>query len=637
MKTIHALLCIAALSLAPRPSQAAERLCAHCSPDGDDNGPGTFERPLKTLAAARDRIRAARRERGSLPEGGAAILLRGGRYAVSETLELTREDSGEEGRPLLIAACDGERPVLDGAAPATGWRRHDGDILVADVRTLLPDEPQRLAPWGYGIQDDGFAYPDLYENGRAMELARHPNAGYAKILSIDVTNRLISTELGDLSAWRGEHDVLAQGYWKNYWSDRVVRVTEILPADGAFRIDLPALGTRPRVGRRCRLVNALAALDEPGEWYFDRTNRLIYAWPRGPRPVFAISRHEKAFIALKGVSNVVLRGIVFEGGRGGAVSMEDCSDTVFEGNVVRNFGRSGVHASGRRLLFADNVFHTFGGGALSVKGGSRKTLEASEIVVRNNEFSDIERRWRTYRPAVHADGVGITIARNHFHDAPSSAIRLEGNDHLVASNLVEDCVLESDDQGAIDIYANPTYAGNRIIGNVWRRIGRGGPMMHAGQAAVRLDDFISGVEISGNRFVDCGHWKVFGAVQINGGRHNTVVSNLFEKCRKNVSNQKRSDAKWRARLSDTSCRVGRNLAAAHVDRPPYSERYPDLKNILDWRGNTITNNWTGPLPYVPHPVPQDADAGPVRTALLETARRNDGAAYPPAGACDSRL
>ena len=636
MKTRHVLECIAALSLLSCPSQAAERLCVYCSPNGDDNGPGTFERPLRSLTAARDRIRAARRERGDLPEGGAAILLRGGRYAVSETLELTKEDSGEEGRPMLIAACDGERPTLDGAVPVTGWRQHGGSILVADVRTLLPDEPERLAPWGYGIRDNGFAYPDLYENGHAMELARHPNAGYAKILSVDVTNRLVSAELGDLSAWRGEHDVLAQGYWKNYWSDRVVRVTDICPTGGAFRIDLPALGTRPRVGRRCRLINALAALDEPGEWYFDRKNRLVYAWPRDARPSFAISRQARAFISLNGVSNIVLRGIVFEGGRGGAVSMAGCSDVSFTGNVVRNFGRGGVRASGRRLLFADNVFHTFGGGALSVRGGSRKTLEASGIVVRNNEFSDIERRWRTYRPAVHADGVGITIARNHFHDTPSSAIRLEGNDHLVASNLVEDCVLESDDQGAVDIYANPTYAGNRIVGNVWRRIGRGGPMMHAGQAAVRLDDFISGVEISGNRFVDCGHWKVFGAVQINGGRHNVVVSNLFEKCRKAVSNQRRSDAKWRARLSDTSGQIGRNLAAAHVDRPPFSERYPDLRNILDWRGNTITNNWIGAQPSLPRPVPQDADIGPVRTALLELARRNDGTAYPADGACDSR-
>ena len=630
MKTDIMLVSIASSALLVWPSPAAERLCVYCSPGGDDGAPGTFERPLRTLTAARDRMRAARRERGSLPDGGAAIFLRGGRYKVQETLKLTQEDSGEEGKPVWIAACDGERPVLDGAEPVTGWQNHGGGILVADVRALLPDEPQRLAPWGYGIQDDGFAYPDLYENGCAMEPARHPNAGYAKILSIDTTNWWISAELGDLSAWRREGDVLAQGYWKNYWSDRVVRVTDICPTGQAFRIDLPALGTRPRVGRRCRLINALAALDEPGEWHFDRAGGLLYAWPRGTRPSFAISRYPRPFVAMDGVSHVGIRGIVFEGGRGGAVAMTGCSDVSFTGNVVRNFGRGGVTASGRRLLVAGNVFHTFGGGALSVRGGNRKTLEPSGIVVRNNEFSDIERRWRTYRPAVHADGVRITIARNHFHDTPSSAIRLEGNDHLVASNLVEDCVLESDDQGAVDIYANPTYAGIRIVGNVWRRIGRGGPMMHAGQAAVRLDDFISGVVISGNRFVDCGHWKVFGAVQINGGRHNVVVSNLFERCRKAVSNQKRSDAKWRARLSDTSGRVGRNLAAAHVDRPPFSERYPDLKNILDWRGNTITNNWIGAQPSLPHPVPQDSDVGPFGGKLLELARRNDAPGYPDA-------
>ena len=600
----------------------AERLYVHCSPSGDDGAAGSLEAPVRTLLVARDRLRALRKEAGSLPEGGAAILLHGGRYEVSGTLELSAEDSGEEGRPVWIAAWGDETPVLDGAASVSGWHSHGKGILVADVGKQLYDEPDGLAPWGYAIKDGGFAYPDLYEDGKAMELARHPNRGYAKILSLDLTNGWVAADFGDLSAWSGARGVLAQGYWKNYWSDRVVRVTDINAADCRFRIDLPALGTTPRIGRRCRLVNALAALDEPGEWYFDRQDRRIYAWPRGRSPSFKISMFRSPFIAMNGVSNFGFRGIVFEGGRGSAVVMTGCRNVSFTGNVVRNFGRGGVKASGRHLLFSGNVFHTFGGGALKVVGGSRRTLEASGIVVSNNEFSDIERRWRTYHPAVQAEGVGVSIVRNSFRDAPSSAIRLEGNDHLVASNLVEDCVLESDDQGAVDIYANPTYAGIRIVGNVWRRIGRGGPMMHAGQAAVRLDDFISGVEVSGNRFIDCGHWKVFGAVQINGGRHNVVVSNLFEKCRKAVSNQKRTDAQWCKRLTGDGP-IGKMLAAAHVDRPPFSERYPDLKNILEWRGNTIANNWTGPLPQLPHPVPADEDVGPFGGALLERARQKD--------------
>ena len=75
-----------------------------------------------------------------------------------------------------------------------------------------------------------------------------------------------------------------------------------------------------------------------------------------------------------------------------------------------------------------------------------------------------------------------------------------------------------------------------------------------------------------------------------------------------------------ARLAHSEAALGGALSRLLVT----VERYPDLKNILDWRGNTITNNWIGAQPSIPHPVPHDSDVGPARTARLETARRNDG-------------
>ncbi|MBQ6915379.1 MAG: hypothetical protein IJQ65_06630 [Kiritimatiellae bacterium] len=61
MNIRHVVKSIAAFALLACPSQAAERLCVYCSPEGDDADPGTFVRPLRTLTAARDRIRAAKR------------------------------------------------------------------------------------------------------------------------------------------------------------------------------------------------------------------------------------------------------------------------------------------------------------------------------------------------------------------------------------------------------------------------------------------------------------------------------------------------------------------------------------------------------------------------------------------------
>ena len=63
------------------------------SPDGDDSYPGTQAYPLKTLNKARDVVRTMT---DSMTDD-LIVYLRGGTYPLSETFELTSEDSGKNG------------------------------------------------------------------------------------------------------------------------------------------------------------------------------------------------------------------------------------------------------------------------------------------------------------------------------------------------------------------------------------------------------------------------------------------------------------------------------------------------------------------------------------------------------------
>jgi hypothetical protein len=135
----------------------------------------------------------------------------------------------------------------------------------------------------------------------------------------------------------------------------------------------------------------------------------------------------------------------------------NCGDFHFTGNVVRDFGGEGVVLeNARNASVRGNVLRGFGLGALRISGGDRKTLTASGVVVSDNDISWVERWKRTYAPGLHLSGCGTEGTHNHFHDMLSSAMRIEGNDHHVVSNIVERVVTESDDQGGIDIYANPS-------------------------------------------------------------------------------------------------------------------------------------------------------------------------------------
>ncbi|MCS6858684.1 MAG: right-handed parallel beta-helix repeat-containing protein, partial [Abditibacteriales bacterium] len=197
--------------------------------------------------------------------------------------------------------------------------------------------------------------------------------------------------------------------------------------------------------------------------------------------------------------------------------------------------------------------------------------------VENCHVYDFSRWDRTYTPAVWTDGVGTRIAHNLFHDSPGHALRLEGNDHLVEFNEIHDVVYETDDQGALDMFYNPTYRGVIIRYNFWHHIGDGRDQKM--RAGVRLDDAICGVLIYGNVFYRCGE-GYFGGVQIHGGKDNVVDNNLFIDCKYAVSFSPWGAERWRQYLQSPD---GVNATTKTVDihSPPYSTRYPALARLAE--------------------------------------------------------
>jgi len=186
---------------------------------------------------------------------------------------------------------------------------------------------------------------------------------------------------------------------------------------------------------------------------------------------------------------------------------------------------------------------------------------------------------------VQLEGVGNRVAHNLFYDCPSSAMRIEGNDHLIEFNQVQDAVLESDDQGAMELFANPTYRGVVFRHNLFRRIGSVTPKkLVAGQAAIRFDDAISGMLVYGNVFERAANGN-FGAIQMNSGRDNIIDNNLFLGCAQGISGgYYPSNGVW------TQLRAGQKSPAI-ITSELYRKRYPLIATMLDEPGmNSVWRN-----------------------------------------------
>jgi hypothetical protein len=572
------------------PTPAVELFVA---PNGSDEAPGSAARPLRTLGGAVEAVRALRR-RGPLPKGGVAVTFASGTYRVASTVELGAPDSGTPTAPVVYRAAPGASVLFVGGArlsapgPVT-----DPDLLaripeaarskavLLDLRGSGVEDPGKLTPTGVGAVPSPM--PELFWNGRPLTLARWPNTGWLK------TGAVVEERNGAggftfafaserLARWASEPDAWLLGYWGWLWADGGVRAAAFDSARGTI-----ATAHQSSYGARADMLwfimNALCELDAPGEWHLDARRGVAVVYPPDARPaVVEYPVLEGAFVRMKGVSHVRFERLGFELGRWNAIEIEGGSGVLVAGCRIGRMRGAAVTiegGTGHGVFGCD--LHTLGRHGVSVKGGDRKTLTPSGHFVENCRIRDFSRIDRTYTPAVYAEGVAIRIAHNLITDSPGHAMRIEGNDHVIEYNDVRRVVTETDDQGALDMWYNPTYRGVIIRYNNWADIGtRADDRMRAG---IRLDDAICGVLIYGNRFVRAAD-GLFGGVQIHGGKENEVVNNLFVDCRYGVSFSRWGADRWRQYTSSDAF-VQATTTAVDISAPPYSERYPALAGLRE--------------------------------------------------------
>ena len=596
----------------PRPQPGLE---LYVAPDGTDTNSGTRRQPFATLERARSEIRA-RRQRGDLPAGGVHVVVRGGQYRVMRTFKLEAQDSGSEVAPVVYRAAKGERPTFSGGVRL----RHFSPVRDEAVLARLPGEVRsrvvQVDLAGHGVTNvwpltlGGFAsgrgfksHPvmELYCDGRPLPLARSP--GWVNIAEVGEPEKeklhgsvgskpgRFSYEGGRPARWAGEPDLWLYGYYFYNWADSYEKVAAIDPAKREITLAPPYHTYGYSKGQHFYAVNALSELDQPGEWFLDSgRGRICFLPPSDTsRAVLELSVANILFLELKNVSHVAFEGFTWELGCTDGVLISGGTNCLLAGCTVRRFSGNGVAVSGgmgHGILSCD--IHTLGRGGVVLDGGDRKTLARSGHFVENCHIHDLSRIDRTYTPAVLCSGVGQRIAHNWFHDIPSSALRVNGNDHLVEFNEVNRVVLESDDQGGVDMWGDPTFLGNVYRHNYFHHIGNWRNPEQSpdcGQAGIRLDDAISGVLIYGNVFYRCAAGKVgFGGVQIHGGKDNVLDNNVFADCRWAISFGPWPAAHWAGFTKGP-----RNSPA--IDPALYTARYPAMARLdTDLNVNWLCRN-----------------------------------------------
>ena len=613
------------------------------------------------MERARAAVHSLKQDAG-LPPDGVTVWIHGGEYAMGSTFELGPDDGGEPNRPVVFRTVEGKEVRLVGgrSLPAKAFQPVSApeifQRLDAAARPhVLRADLRALGITNYGTFPDQFSgaasVPELFCNDQRMTLARWPNDDWAEFSKVIESGPApwrnhasdkpgAFTYDGDRPArWLSAPAAWLQGYWCFDWSSETIRVQNI--DTNEHRITLAkqhhyGLGSGNRGPRRFFAVNLLEELDHPGEYFIDRDSGGLFFWPpsslRGARVV--LSTLTQPVIALRNVSHVTLRGLTVEACAGNGIEIKGGRNDSIVACRVRNTGMDGVVVEGgtQHRVVACDIFDT-GTAGLKIGGGDRKTLTPSGHEAVNNHIHDVSRRQRTHAYHVHLDGVGVRLAHNLLNDGPHQAIGLAGNDHLIEFNEIHHTGMETDDCGSFYMGRNPSERGSAQRYNFWHHIGS---TRSHGSCAVYFDDGAGGQTVFGNIFYRAAGGS-FGAVFSHGGHDNTVRNCIFIECPLALGSAPWNDKMWKEYLTGELWQE-KLLKDVDITKPPYADRYPELKSFMEFAGeprrnharaNLIVNcravqtgNWD-----VTDGLVTDSDPGFVNAAKLDFRLRNDSAAF----------
>lgn len=586
------------MALAAACAVAAQGVVYWVDPAAAKGGDGSVERPFAGPHEVLEGLRA-KRAAGELKGQQTEVLFKSGNYKLDKTITFKSEDSGSDWAPVVwrslekhgarflcgdVVANERFKPVEDEAALKRLPESARGKVLVADVSA----EVGELKPWPKHIKNRNYPAPHIFINGKFGTLARWPNEkdGYAMFSKPWGYGFQELQHRGH--RWNIDEGVWISGYFAWDWWYETVKVRRFEAKPHVIHFDAkPVYSVRKETPwgfkkRRYCAINVFEELDDPGEWYLDRTKKLLYVYP----PEGIAREKLEIVIATKGahmcvkpgdkLNHFVLDGFSFETTAwdssrfgGDNIRLFDCR--------FKNIAKTGLILWGDSNIVRNCEFSGIGLAAIEIGGGSRKTLTPANSVVEGCDIHDFGRFQKCYAAGVNMKGCGITVRGNTIYDAPHSAIFYNANDCVIEYNNIHDVLKETEDAGAVYTGRDWTTQGNVLRYNYVHDLGSI-PEMKKHMIGFYYDDCDCGDAAYGNVFENLGR-----AFLIGGGRDHPVQSNLFVNCTQGISLGRRG-VTWK-HLWNVPGKAGWDLEAKAerigYKEEPWKSRYPRLAKIME--------------------------------------------------------
>lgn len=490
--------------------------------NGKDSNKGTIDKPFATLEAAQTAVRETIKNGNNT---SIEVVVRGGTYFLSQTMEFSPEDSGPTSAPVIWKAAKGEKVVLSGGRRLIGmWKKNREGVWFLDLpetkgwkRNVNESEKYTKNP------NSLWSFRELFVNGKRATRARYPNKNEANPFLYAVSSLENQLKIADgkvKKSWGEEENaqinLVPRWRFFNQWND----VVGVDPENGSINLGPREQHFEIDKGSWFWIEGVKAELDMPGEWYLDHKVGTLYYKPlagESPNKSEIIAPYLNRIFYLKGdiekgtyVKNISFQGfdfrhttftlgqiearvhtdcaVMFENAQN--CKIENChfdniggyalwlhldsKNNVFDNNSVKNSGGGGVLLTGARLSYMDDSkIYTAGEKAEKVfpilNRITRNTVEHCGKIRYYGGGVHIDSR-----PASMAMEPGNYIAHNHFSDLSRNGIFVFRNQggNVVEFNEIHDCMQTTIDGAAIHFatmnrLAAPNYILNNYLYDIW--------------------------------------------------------------------------------------------------------------------------------------------------------------------------
>lgn len=390
---------------------------------GNDANSGGKDAPFLTIQRAKEEVR----KHNADMTGDIYVYIEEGVYELEDAIEFTYSDSGTNGHYIHYTAKEGEKVVISGGRQIKGKWDYEGDGIYSTA--YVRNEKLR----------------SLYVNGKRCYMTSKKSTGLGGYGSYSVTANEADWAWISGSVYKGlklnkgavpldtrnpeDIELMTQ----TTWNTAIVCVNKLTDIGNStivaeFQMPYGAIAQKPGWGngfqfkQETTIYNVFEWLDEPGEFYFDKSGGRLYYYPREDEDIetAVVTVPEiDSLISIQGestqnrVKNITFSNITF-------------SDTHWQMYKTENsYGRATVQGAAGMVSFAAENWHTYIYRAYDVGAGAITVNNAENICFYNNTVQNTGNDGLSFIN----DAVNCIADGNVFYDSAGSAVLIGHPQH----------------------------------------------------------------------------------------------------------------------------------------------------------------------------------------------------------------